>query len=210
MRRADRHSGRGERRAARRRGQGLCDPEVGDDDAAAASLEQYVVGLHVAMDDSERVRGSQRVGGLLHDPSRLLRRQPTAPLELRAQRFAVHKGHHEVDQPVRAFPDGVDRHDMRVGQPRRRLGLAHEAQPDLLSEREFRREHFDGHLALQTLVAGIENDAHAAPADLAFERVGVAERLAQAGGECLVCSVHRASRERRADRLAAGRRACNL
>src|SRR6267378_413652 len=94
--------------------------------------------------------------------------------------------------------------------PRRRLGLAHEAQPDLLSECEFRREHLDGDLALQPLVAGVVHYAHSAAADLSLERVRAAERLAQPGGECLVCIVHRASREVRADRLAAQRRACNL
>jgi len=210
VRRADRHARRGKGRAARRRRQRLCDPEVRDDDAAATSLEQDVVGLHVAVDDPERVRGSQRVGGLLHDPSRLVGWQPAASLEFRAKRLAVHVGHHEVDEPVRALPDGVDRHDMRVRQPRRRLGLAHEAQPDLLPEGELRREHFDGDLALQALVAGVEHHTHPTPADLSLKRVGATERLAQAGDECLVCIVHRASREVRADRLAARRRGCNL
>src|SRR2546422_2512617 len=40
---------------------------------------QDVIGLHVAVDDPERVRGSQRVGGLLHDAARLVRGQPAAP-----------------------------------------------------------------------------------------------------------------------------------
>jgi len=210
VRGTDRDAGRGERRGARRRGQRLRDPEVGDDHPAPAALEQDVVGLYVPVNDPKRVCGSQRVGRLQHDAARLVRRQLAAALELRPERLAVHIRHHEVDQPVGPLADGMDRHDMGVRQPRRRLGLAQEAQPDLLAEREIRRQHFDGDLALQALVAGVEHHAHSAPADLSLERVGGAEGPGQAGGECLVCIVHRASREVRADRLAARRRGCNL
>src|SRR2546430_9348929 len=55
MRGADRDAGGGERRRAGRGGQRLRDPEIRDDDSAAASFEQDVVRLHVAMDDPERV-----------------------------------------------------------------------------------------------------------------------------------------------------------
>src|SRR6059036_1872981 len=58
VRRADRHAGGGERGTPRGRGQRLRDPEVRHDDAAATSFEQDVIGLHVAVDDPERVRGS--------------------------------------------------------------------------------------------------------------------------------------------------------
>src|SRR2546430_12024107 len=158
------------RGAPRGRGQRLRDPEVRHDDAAATPLEQDVVGLHVAMDDPKRVRGPERVGGLLHDAARLVRGQPAAPLELGAERLAVHVGHHEVDQPVRALADRVDRHDMRVRQPRRRLGLAHKAEPDLLPERELRREYLDGDLALKQLDAGAEDYTHPAPAGISLTR----------------------------------------
>src|SRR6184192_2277211 len=71
-------------------------------------------------------------------------------------------------------------------------------------------EYLDGDAALQPLVASVEDDAHPAPADFSLEGVGAAERLCQAGRECLVCCVHPSSREVRAERLAAPDRACNL
>src|SRR5437879_7333372 len=94
-------------------------------------------------------------------------------------------------------------------QARRGLRLAQKAQPDFFAECELGWEHLDGDAALQSLVASVEDDAHPAPADFPFERIGAAERLGQAGRECLVCCVHPRSREVRADRLAAADRACN-
>ena len=76
----------------------------------------------------------------------------------------------EVHEPVGTFADGMDRHDVRVRQTRRGLRLAEEPHADFLAERELRRQDLDGHFPLESLVARVVDDAHAAAADLAFER----------------------------------------
>src|SRR5437870_10731450 len=139
-----------------------------------------VVRLDVAMDDADRVRGAQRVGGLDHDAARLLRRQPATALEPGRERLPVDIRHHEVDEAVRTFADAMNRHDVRVGELSGGLRLAQEPDADLLAEGELGREHLDGHLALQALVPRLIHHAHPAAADLPRDRVGAAQRLAQA------------------------------
>ena len=102
------------------------------------------------------------------------------PADPGGHRFAVHVSHDEVDQPL-PLADGVDRDDVGMGQPRRRLRLAGEALPDVLLEGELGRKHLDGHPPLQPLVAGAIHHAHAAPADLALDGVGVPQSGAKSG-----------------------------
>ena len=135
------------------------------------------------MDDPERVRRPQRIGRFLHDAPRLLGGKRAPALELGRDGLAVHVRHHEVHQPVRPFADGVDGDDVRMGQAGRRLRFPQEAQADLLAEGELRRQDLDGDLALEALVPGVEDHAHAAATDLSFDGVGFAERLDQARGE---------------------------
>ncbi len=183
MRRPDRDARTGQRRPPGRGRERLCDSEVRHHHATPAPLEQDVVGLHVAMDDPECVRGPEGIRRLLHDATGFVGGQSPTPLQLRRQRLPVHVRHHEVDQPIRSLPDGVDRHDVRVRQPSRGLRLAHEAQSDLFAKGELGREDLDGDLALQTLVAGLEDHSHPAPADLPVQGIRAAQRLSQAGGE---------------------------
>src|SRR5437870_12315002 len=169
-----------------------------------------VVRLDVAMDDADRVRGAQRVGGLDHDAARLLRRQPATALEPGRERLPVDVRHHEVDEAVRPFADAVDRDNVRVGQPGGGLRLAQEPDADLLAEGELRREHLDGHLAFQALVSRLVHDAHPAAADLPFDRIGAAQRLAQAGHQRIVGLGHAVPRRGARIDLAARGRSCNL
>ena len=107
-------------------------------------------------------------------------RQPAPPPDPARQRLAVHVAHDEVHQPL-ALADGVDRDDVGMGQPGGGLRLAGEALADVLLEGELGRQHLDGDPALEPLVAGAVHHAHPAAADLAFERIGVAQRLARDG-----------------------------
>jgi hypothetical protein len=70
---------------------------------------------------------------------------------------------------------------MRVGQPRRRLGLPGKSLADVLLKRQFGREYLDRHSPLQPLVPGAVDHAHAAAPDLSFDGIGVAQRLSQPG-----------------------------
>ena len=192
VRRPDGHAGRGERRSSRRGGEGLGDPEVGDDDPAAAALQQDVVRLHVPVDDSERVRGAEGVGRFHHDAARFLGRKAPAALQLRPQPLAFHVRHDEVDEAVGALADRMDGDDVGMRQTRRRLRLTQKAGADLFTEGELRGQHLDRHAPFEPLVAGVVHHPHAAPADLSLERVRGAQCLAQTGGERLVGFVHAA------------------
>jgi hypothetical protein len=172
------------------RGQRLGDPEVGDHHPSPAAFEEDVVGLHVTVDDADRVRGAQGVRGLDHDAADLFGGQVAAALEALRDGLAVHVRHHEIDEPVGALADRVDRHDVRMRQARRRLRLAQEPQADLLPERELRRQDLDGHAALEALIVGVIHHAHPAAADLALEGVGLAQGLLEAPEEGILGVSH--------------------
>ncbi|OLB67215.1 MAG: hypothetical protein AUI09_04070 [Gemmatimonadetes bacterium 13_2_20CM_2_66_5] len=110
----DGNPGRRQRPGPGRGRQRLGDPEVGEDRSAAASLKQDVVGLDVAMDDAEGVSGAEGVRRFHHDASGFFRWQPLAAFEARRERFTIHVSHDEVDEPVGALADGVNRNDVRV------------------------------------------------------------------------------------------------
>src|SRR6058998_3158553 len=93
---------------------------------------------------------------------------------------------------------------------REEIRLAQEPDADLLAEGELRREHLDGHLAFQALVSRLVHDAHPAAADLPFDRIGAAQRLAQARHQRIVGLGHAVPRRGARIDLAARGRSCNL
>ncbi len=151
-------------------------------DPAAGPFEQDVVGLDVAVNDRQRVGGRERVSGLPHDAPRLVGRHPAPTPDPRRERLPFDQPHHEVDDAA-TFADIVDRHDVGMGQSRRRLRFAGETLPDLRREGQFRRQHLHRHPPLQPLVPRAVHHAHATAADFAFDGVGVAERLLQERGQ---------------------------
>ena len=76
--------------------------------------------------------------------------------------------------------DGVDRHDVRVVQLRRRLGLVLEALQLPGVQRRRERQHLEGDAPAQRQLHRLVDDAHAAAADLADD-AEIAERLRRAG-----------------------------
>jgi len=137
------------------------------------------------MNDRDRVGGAQRVGGLGHDPPDLVHRQLAPAADPGGHRLAVDVSHDEVDQP-QPFADGVDGDDVGMAQAGRGLGLAGEPLADVLLEGKLGREHLDGDPALEPLVASAVHHAHAAPADLALDGVGVSQGRGEAGRKGLV------------------------
>ncbi len=109
---SDDHALRGE--LADRRG--LCrfrDSEVGHEHVPPA-VEQDVVGLHVAVDDSVLVSVAERIGDLSRDAGRVANREAMLLLEQMSERRAVDAAHHDVQHLVLVAPDLVDRDDVRM------------------------------------------------------------------------------------------------
>ena len=112
---------------------------------------------------SRTMRRTSSIGGRGARPSSVAR---LPPVDVR---------HHEV-RDARPFTHVVDRHDVRMGQLRRRLRLAREPQPNGGVIRELRWQHLDRHRAVEAIVASAVDDGHAAATDFAFDMVLVAER----------------------------------
>ena len=180
-RRADGHTDAGER-GARGGRERLGDPEVGDHHPAPGPLQQDVVGFDVAVDDRHRMGGAEGVGRLHHDAARFFDRKPAPAADPGRHRLAVHVAHDEVHQTL-ALADAVNRDDMGMGEPGGRLRFAGEPLADILLESELGRQHLDGDPALEPLVAGAVHYAHAAPPNLAFDRVRAPKASRETGGE---------------------------
>ena len=125
----------------------------------------------------------------MHDPRRVglgepLRRLGQVPeegpqvglvlVDQGGQRLAAHQLHRDVVDRVRVasarlahrvLPDLVDRHDVRVAERRRRLGLEHEAPDPLLAPHELGREDLQRDAALEGPVLREVDLAHAARAE---------------------------------------------
>ena len=86
------------------------------------------------------------------------------------ERLALDELHRVVmHAPIAAA--GKDGHDVRVVQLRRRLGLVIEAGHLLAVQDRGKGQHFQRHAAVQRYLPGFVDDAHAAAADLAQDRV---------------------------------------
>ena len=84
-----------------------------------------------------------------------------------------------------AFANAVNGDDVRMGEPGGGLRLTGEPLADILLEGELRREHLNGYAALEPVIPGAVHHTHAAPPNLAFDRIGVSQGLRQTGGERL-------------------------
>ena len=87
--------------------------DLGDLFARAIARDDDVVGLEIAVDDAELVRGVQSVGDLAREVDRAARVEGAVFLENGRQRLTVDVLHHEVDDLVR-FAVVEDRGDVRM------------------------------------------------------------------------------------------------
>jgi hypothetical protein len=127
-------------------------------------LQQDVSRLHIAVDQPLGVGGGQAACGLHTDPQDLLDPQRFAVSQLFVQGDAGDELHHQVGDPA-LFVDSVDGDDVIVSHRRSGLGLTSETAASGAAGGELGRQHLDRVDPIQFRVAGLEDDAHAAPAE---------------------------------------------
>jgi hypothetical protein len=115
--------------------------------------------LEIAMDDAFLVRGLERLGDLPRDLERLGERQWSTRETIR-QRGAIDELHHDRVQPLCDF-ETVNRGDMRMVQRGKQASLPSQPRDALGIVGKLRRQHFDGHLAMESRVECPIHLAHA-------------------------------------------------
>ena len=125
-----------------------------------ALVEQDVVGLDVAVDDFVSVRVGERVGDLPGDAGRVPDREPPLGFEELAQGRAVDAPHDDV-KDLLLPSDLVNRHDVRMLEPRDGLRLAQEARGDRGRRRELHVQDLHRDITIQDVVMRPEHGGKA-------------------------------------------------
>ena len=169
LRRSDREAHRRQRfrlTGCAGRIQRLADPEVGDGRAVAG--EEDVLRLDVAVNHTALVREVERSRDIAQDPGGFAQWHRAGPEEPHAQGLTFDERHRVERQPIR-FAGREDGHDVRMLQPGGQQDLAPEPlQADARSQ--LGCKHLHDHTSAERTLFGDEHAAHAAPAELAFER----------------------------------------
>src|SRR2546429_5682509 len=117
------------------------------------------------MHDAALVRVREGGRHLHQDRPDLGRRERTARGQQGRERLPAQKLHDEIDHPA-GLPDAIDRNDAGVLELGGRAGFALEPLDELLVERQGERQDLDRYVALQLLLARLEDDGHPAAAQL--------------------------------------------
>ena len=148
------------------------DAEVGHQRVAA--FHQDILRLDIAVNQLMPVRMGQRIGHLARDAERLVHGQLPLPPQAVAEGLALDIRHHVVEEPVR-LARIVERHDVRVPQPRR--------DPDLPQEplgperrRQLGPQHLHRHRPPVPRVLRQVDHRHPARAQLAPDQVAWRQR----------------------------------
>src|SRR3954468_7197333 len=142
------------------------DAEIGEHRTAGTALEQNVLGLEIAMDDTLAVRVVERQGEVVERATRFLRLQRALYTQPFGERLTMHVLHHDVDELL-YFAEGVHRDDVRVAQPRCHARLTTESLAILVRRGELSSQHLDGDETMERDVASEVDDTHTATAELA-------------------------------------------
>jgi hypothetical protein len=139
------------------------EPEVADVGALLARCARHedVAGLHVSVHEAGGVGRVERVGGLPHDPQRVLGVELPFPAKQVAQVGAVDIGHREVEHAC-FLSCGERPHHVRMVEHRGQVRLAQEPLPEPIVVRELRREQLQRH-PLSGRIFGQIDGAHRAP-----------------------------------------------
>ena len=150
-----------------------------DEVASTGLLEQHdVVGLEVAMDHADGVRGIERERDLVRDVQRAVQLDRAFLLDQILERLALEVLHDEVDRAFGQDAEVGDVDDVRMVDRRRRARLAQEAVDRFLIARELRVQHFHRDGLLDVDVLAEIDGAHAAATEDLVEAV-VADVVAE-------------------------------
>src|SRR5262249_16921969 len=144
--------------------------EISDERAARAGLEQNVVRLHIAVYDAASVRVGERPCHFAHHARGFGRRKRSACADTFAERLTFDIAHDEEDEAVR-LADAMDRNDVRMREAGGHSSFTDEALSCMSLHGEVGGQNLDGDVAIELHVAREIDDAHAATAELALERV---------------------------------------
>ena len=159
---AEGRAGGGERRVGMFLAHELGDAEVGDLHAALR-VEQDVLGLDVAVENSFLVRELERLADFRNDGERLGGGEASG-LHGLAQVHAIDVFHHQVVEAAR-LPEVENADDVRVVQAREHAALAVEAFGELRIVRERIGQQLERDEAVEVRLARLEDEAHAAAPD---------------------------------------------
>ena len=123
------------------------------------------------MDDSARVRVGERGGDRRAEPSRLVPAERAAAGH-RVEAVALDELENEDGLPA-VLEDVVEPDDVRVLEPGECRRLALEARAELLVVRDPGMQHLERDIALEALVVGAPDDAHATAAELVAQAIAV-------------------------------------
>ena len=130
---------------------------------APRAREQYVGRLHVAMDETKRVRCVERVRHVRADPDHLFKPERAAG-EMGPQRLTFHELHRDELIPIRLL-DLVNSRDVGMVQCGGKLGFADESLAPGAGFQRFTGEDLQRDITAQSLVVRAIDGAHAADAE---------------------------------------------
>jgi hypothetical protein len=138
-----------------------------------------VVRLDVPMHEALTVGVRQRVRCLARDLESVGEGQLLLPLHAVAQRLALDKRHHVVQQPLTRGPGVVERQDVRVAELGRDLDFS-EKPLGTERDREILVKHLDRHHTIVLEVAGEVNGRHTSGTKLLLDIVAIGEACSEA------------------------------
>ncbi len=154
------------------------DPEISDERLPV--VQQYILGLDVAVDHAMAVGVIERTGDLFRYTQRHVDRQLLLTLEKVAQRFSLHVRHY-IERRAVEFTRVVQRQDVRVLQVGGGLDLLEETL-GTDDSRKLRTQYLERDLAAVPDVFGEVDRRHAAGAEVALDRVAACEGGGQLRG----------------------------
>jgi hypothetical protein len=152
----------------------LGDPEIdqfGLRGAVLVAAHKDVVGRDVAMDDAALVEVPERREALPHERQPDRNGNRTEPAHEVREVRSVDVLHDHVGGAVRVHREVVERHDVRMLQPRRGLRLADESLALLGAGGDLRVHHLDDPQLVQEAMPDLVDRPHAALADLGDDLV---------------------------------------
>jgi hypothetical protein len=142
----------------------------------AVAVEQEVPGLHIAVDDTFRVRGVEGVRSLPQPRDGLAGRDRSLA-QLLVERTAA-EVLHDDERPPAGLSDVEDRDDVRAArEPGRRERFSREPLPHRLVPGVALREHLDRDRTAEGLVRRAVDLPHPAPSDAARAPIALGQQI---------------------------------